>query len=596
MNSNDASAWQRATLAAAVFAVDPHALGGINVRSAPGPIRDLWLEELALLLDPRKLRRIPLHVSEARLLGGIDLAATLQHGALHSEQGLLAQCDGHVALLAMAERAERRVVAHLCTALDSGAISTARTGAENQAPARFGVVALDEGLADEGIHPALAERMALEVQLDGIALAALSAASTDVTAIEHARMHWRQIDITEEQLAGLGATALALGIASLRATFHAVTVARILAALDGDDRVTDEHLMLSVAMVLAHRATQLPATDELPEDANQEPPPEPPPTDEQHDNPPDEPPPEDSQQPPLTEQLTEAAVTALPRGLLKMLRSGSANAERRSSANAGKAGEHRRHRQRGRPIGIGEGDPRQGDRLNLLGTLRAAAPWQKLRQGASTTEQPPRAALQVRKQDFRVTRFRHQRESATLFVVDASGSAAMHRMAEAKGAVELLLADCYVRRDSVALIAFRGDRAELLLPPTRSLVRAKRTLAALPGGGGTPLASAIELTERVADQLARQGCTPTAVFLTDGVANIARDGRQGRAAAKEDVEAAARSFRMRGLRALVIDSSPRAQPKARELADALGSQYLAMPSANARGLHDAVAVSQLLGS
>ena len=78
---------------------------------------------------------------------------------------------------------------------------------------------------------------------------------------------------------------------------------------------------------------------------------------------------------------------------------------------------------------------------------------------------------------IRILRFQQKSETATLFVVDASGSAALNRLAEAKGAVELLLADCYVRRDRVALIAFRGTTAELLLPPTTSLVRARRSSA-----------------------------------------------------------------------------------------------------------------------
>jgi magnesium chelatase subunit D len=95
-----------------------------------------------------------------------------------------------------------------------------------------------------------------------------------------------------------------------------------------------------------------------------------------------------------------------------------------------------------------------------------------------------------------VSRFKQRRETTTIFVVDASGSAALHRLAEAKGAVELLLADCYVRRDRVAMLAFRGKGAELMLPPTRSLVRAKRSLAGLPGGGGTPLAAGMDAAAR----------------------------------------------------------------------------------------------------
>ena len=86
----------------------------------------------------------------------------------------------------------------------------------------------------------------------------------------------------------------------------------------------------------------------------------------------------------------------------------------------------------------------------------------------------------------------------------------MQRLAEVKGAIELLLVDCYVRRDSVALIAFRGKTAELVLPPTRSLARAKRVLAGLPGGGGTPIASGLEAALALADRVRRHWNQPSA--------------------------------------------------------------------------------------
>ena len=180
---------------------------------------------------------------------------------------------------------------------------------------------------------------------------------------------------------------------------------------------------------------------------------------------------------------------------------------------------------RGRPAGTRAGEPKNGARLSLIDTLRAAAPWQPLRR----REQPGREGVHVERADFRIRRYKQKRQTTAIFAVDASGSAALHRMAEAKGAVELILADCYVRRDQAALIAFRGKTAEVLLPPTRSLQRAKKSLADLPGGGGTPLCAGIEQAMLVADNVRRGGGTPLVVFLTDGKANIARDGTADRA-------------------------------------------------------------------
>lgn len=194
----------------------------------------------------------------------------------------------------------------------------------------------------------------------------------------------------------------------------------------------------------------------------------------------------------------------------------------------------------------------------------------------------------MRREDFRITRFKHRSPTTTIFAVDASGSAALHRLAEAKGAVELLLADCYVRRDQVALIAFRGPAAELLLPPTRSLVRAKRSLAALPGGGGTPLAAGIDAAAALADAVRRRGGTPVVVVLTDGRANIARDGSPGRPRAEEDALAAARRLRAAGFTALLVDTSPRPQPAAEQLAREMGARYLPLPYADAANLSLAI--------
>ena len=175
-----------------------------------------------------------------------------------------------------------------------------------------------------------------------------------------------------------------------------------------------------------------------------------------------------------------------------------------------------------------------------------------------------------------------------MFVVDGSGSAASHRLAEAKGAVELLLAECYVRRDQVALLAFRGSGADLLLPPTRSLVRAKRSLAVLPGGGSTPLAAGIDAALTLADAVRRRGDTPIVILLADGRANTARDGSPERARAEEDALAAARGLRAASLTALLVDTSPRPDPAALRLASKMGARYLALPLVDAQTLARAV--------
>jgi len=582
--------WLDAELALAAFAVAPAQLGGVVLRAAPGPVRDIWLELLQDYLASLPTRRLPLHVSEARLLGGIDLGATLTTGELQVEHGILHHCHGGVAILAMAERAERNTIAHLCSALDMGEITVARTGLNARVPSRLGVIALDEGINDEQVNPALADRLAFSIDLSEISIRDVCPNNLSQEQIAAARQHWSSISASDEQMEVIAATGLALGVQSPRAMLQTLDTARIFAALEGSSTIQQETLERAIMAVMVPRATQLPQFAEEsepspPEDSEVPPGEQDASSDADNNN--------QNPEPPPIDQLIEAIAAQIPPGLLQQLQD---RAKNRSRGSGGKAGKEQMNKRRGRPVGVIAGDLRRGERLNLIATLRAAAPWQPLRH----RQTPPnrighQGRIVIRKQDFRITRFRHPQQSATIFVVDASGSAAMHRMAEAKGAVELLLADCYVRRDTVALIAFGGERADLLLPPTRSLVRAKRSLAALPGGGGTPLASAIDLTRQLSTKLNADGFTTTAVFLTDGVANVARDGRQGRSIAAADAEQAGRALAASGIRTLVIDSSPRAQARAKDLALHMGGEYITMPNADARAIKTSVASATMIG-
>lgn len=597
--------WDDAALAAAFFAVDPAGVGGVCLRALPGPVRDQWLADTRDILPPAMPRRkIPLHVTDGRLLGGLDLTATLRAGRPVAEHGLLAEAHGGVVELAMAERVRGSPVSYLCAALDTGEVVLERDGIALRSPARLGIIALDEGSnEDEQVADALLDRLAFLVDLSPIGVREMGAIPYEPAEISAARERLPQVAISEAQVKAICETALALGIPSLRTALHAVRVARIAAALDGDSAVTDTQLNLAARLVMAPRATQFPF---VPPEAEQEPPPpEPPPPDQENEG--ESEPNQEQRNDPLADQVLEAAKAAIPPDLLERMRLGQL---RRSKVRStGKSGQIQQANMRGRPAGVRRGDLRPGDRLNLIETLRAAAPWQRVRRAERERNQaiaplevledlrrhrrrrsaktaPSR--VEVRKDDFRIQKYKHRSETTAVFIVDASGSAALHRLNEAKGAVELLLADCYVRRDRVALVAFRGKEAELLLPPTRSLVRTKRCLADLPGGGGTPLASGIETGLALADAIKRRGGTPLLVLLTDGRANVARNGQGGRPQATEEALTVARLVRAAGVAAMVVDTSNHPHPQARALAEAMDATYMPLPHADAGRLNAAV--------
>ena len=597
--------WTDAMHAAALFAVAPCAIGGVVLRAHAGPVRDKWLGLLRTLLPvATPMRRIPLHITDARLLGGLDLPATMHAGRPVAERGILAESDQGVVILAMAERVSNAMAARLTAVIDTAEVVMARDGVTSRSPARLGVVALDESVEEDEAPPAaLLDRLALHLDLRALHMAQSNApAPYEASLVAAASLRFREVRASEAAIEALCATALALGIDSLRAPLLALQVARAAAALAGHMEVEHDDLVLAAQLVLAPRATALPATEPPSEDApgapgeeapgpssDAAPEPEPLPAVQdqiqQESQASDSPPQGD---PALAESVLAAATANIPDALLARIQLGGGHGARAPSA--GRAGATRYAARRGRPAGVMRGEPRAGTRLNIIATLRAAAPWQRLRQaqdaGPSGGAQRPR--LQVRREDFHVSRFKQRTETTTIFAVDASGSAAMHRLAEAKGAVELLLADCYVRRDRVAMIAFRGRGAEILLPPTRSLVRAKRSLAGLPGGGGTPLAAGIDAAVHLAQSVARGGGTPLLVLLTDGRANVARSGMGGRTQAAEEALSAARALRAAGLGALLVDTSPQPQPTAQRLAAEMNATYLPLPHAGAAMLSAAV--------
>lgn len=575
--------WADAMLVAALLAVDP-LLRGVVVRARPGPVRDRWLEAFrALLPTSVPWRRLPIRIDDDRLLGGLDLAAALGGGRREMQRGLLAEADGGVVVAAMAERLPVSLAGRIGAALDDGAVAIQREGFADRIQTRFRFVALDEGVEEDELPPAaLLERLGLWLDLGGVSVrdaAPISATPEDI-AEARATLDCARPPETRD-IEALCSAAQALGVDSLRAPWLALRTAQALASLEGRDAIEERDLSTAARLVLSPRATRdlalQPEVASTPDDEVGDQP------DERSANDHDEVE-VDAPEPSLNDLVLEAARAALPDALKAFWTPAAANGPQGFGRTQGAAGAPLASTLRGRRIGTRPGPLRGVSSLDVVETLKAAAPWQKVRSRPEPRGPSPR--LLIRREDFRVRRYQTRSESTVIFVVDASGSSAMNRLAETKGAVELLLAEAYVRRTQVALIAFRGLAPELLLPPTRSLSRARRCLSDLAGGGATPLAGALEAAGALAAAERVKGRLPLVVILTDGRGNIALDGAAFRTRAQTDALAAAKRLGAARISTALIDTSPRPRGDGASLADAMQGMFAPLPYVEAGAVLD----------
>jgi magnesium chelatase subunit D len=546
--------WARALRAMAALAVDPGTLKGLTLRARAGPVRQT--AEIALSKFPGPQRRIHPGLTDTDLFGGLNISASLAEGRLVQDKGV---ADRPATLfLPMAERCPQGLATRLGQLLDAGR--------------GHALILLDEGADPEEEAPAaLRDRLAFHVDLTGVHWSEVPMRLPAPADIEAARARLTRIALPEDAIQALTVLAVRFGIDSLRAPLLALATARALAALDHADEVIEAHLTEAAELVYPARATQLtqdPEQDDPPQEAEA---------------PPDDDDPSDGEQDTsdtIPDEVMIAAVAALlPDDLLDRVTARSRSAK---ALSGGGAGARRRGNRKGHPLAARPGHPDGRARIDVIATLRAAVPWQAMR--------PKRghARIVIHPSDIRLRRYEDRSDRLVIFIVDASGSAAMARLAEAKGAVELLLGQAYARRDHVALVGFRGTGAETLLPPTRSLVQAKRRLAALPGGGGTPLAAGLEAAAQLAEQARSRGLSPAFALLTDGRANIALDGAPGRVQAQSDAATRAARLGTLTLQGCVIDTAPRPGAEAPNLARALGVECMALPRADAQRLSQAI--------
>lgn len=596
-----------------LLAVEPR-LQGVALVAAAGTGKSSLARGMRLLHDAATpYVEIPPGIDVENLLGGLNLEATLRRGSVVMQPGVLARAHGGVAYVDGLNLLTDASANLLLAALEEGEVRVEREGISLNYPARFSLI----GSYDPAEGPPrrhLLERMGLIAPLPGAfdarartavirrnLLSITSAWDEDQRflqgLVQTAREQLPQVAISDAQVAQLTTTALLYGVEGHRVDLFAARAACAAAALELRDVVNEEDLALAARLAILPRATQIPIPPPTP------PPPAPPEPEatepESTEEEGESALPEQLSPPP--EQILEALASHLPADLEELpfhhLRRG------RSGSRGSTEGK------RGRHVRSIPGDPRRA-RIDVVATLRAAAPWQPLRAGrlagvnghgtngagphavngkvngsggdllklASTKPENGRVKLQLA--DVRVKQYRSKAGALFCFAVDASGSMALHRMRQAKGAVHALLEKAYVNRDRVALIAFRGAQAELLMPPTQSVEPARRALDLLPTGGGTPLASALLLADDVAQQARRRGVMQTVlVLLTDGRANV---GLHAQGNVREELQRLGRYVAESPLHVMVVDTqrSYLSRGEAQQLAEWLGAEYAYLPNAS----------------
>ena len=622
-----------------LLAVEPR-LGGLLMASPSGTGKRRLMKAFASLLEALKpedrevaLVRVPLGASEDRLLGGLSPEPAAAGPRWRYREGLLARADRGVLQVDHINLLPESSLRAIASALESGRVRVEREGVSTSHPAGFALVGTYDPA--EG-HPAAIIRARVGLLVEGASIADLDqrrqvlellsgfeqdkrgseppgaaaepAASAPARAaaetIRQARCLLGRVDFGDDDLRRLISAAARLGLEGHRLDLFAMLAARAHAALCGRGRVSEEDLETAAQLVLWPRAFPVdeePPAAPRPEQVRQESgqgaePAEFDPGDRTEDR---SMPAGESPMPvdPLPGEFPEEMVGELP-----------------AARAAGRRTGPRTQRLPGSPGRAFRTDPRPDRRRSIAvaATLRAAAPWQSWRRRQSGAppaddrdcrpapgrESKGRAGRRVivRASDLRFRRFRGKAGILFVFVVDASGSMAVNRMAQAKGAMTRLLQQAYVFRDQVALVRFGGESAETLLPPTRSLQRAKRLVEALPASGATPLAAGLVQALGVARAARLRGSPqPVLLILTDGRANRpARPVPSGPgptpAALQQELRLLGAEIRREALTAVVVDTRPSflAGEEGRSLADWTGARYLQLPRTDQGALFRAV--------